>query len=324
MRRRDAALCGVACVGVGFLAGILVGYTATRPPGAEQPVIAPTKAEKSGVAVTIVLGIPRPLVAAQISIVSARLPESWRGIDIFCQRDAASTRNALGPQLPRGVQVTRLSERLRALDRRSILLSLEFWEQVRERRVLYFEAGATVLCSGGAPSLDAFGQYSWIGAAWKWAKPASPHSNGGNGALSLRDRDILVDLLRRRDPPPKGNEDMWFVSQLAADRRNTVRLAPPNVSALFAVEEVYDSTRENPPVGVYHLMRTMPYANRSRLLKLCPEAKILFAVDHDPRCAVRCPRDTNLLGQPLSVWKERCSAPLADARACDLVGVPPR
>ena len=35
-----------------------------------------------------------------------------------------------------------------------------------------------------------------------------PHAVGGNGALSLRNRDVVAAVLDDREPPAKGNEDM--------------------------------------------------------------------------------------------------------------------
>ena len=159
-----------------------------------------------------------------------------------------------------------------------------------------------------------FTPYDWVGAPWKWAKPGTPHSKGGNGALSLRNRAALVALFDGGfAPPSKGNEDMLFVRALGG---TNARLAPKHVSRRFAVEETYDIGET--PVGVYHLMRTMPHANRTRLLDACPEAKLLFKALHDPRCKMACPRDPELLSGPLRDWTARCAGAGEDA-GCELV-----
>ena len=49
----------------------------------------------------------------------------------------------------------------------------------------------------------------------------------------------------------------------------------------------------------------MKLRSRPALLEACPEAKLLFAAQHDPRCAYRCP-SARLLGAPLAEWKEMC------------------
>jgi len=216
----------------------------------------------------------------------------------------------------RGVDAVPLSSSIAGLSQRMLLLSADFWRNIRFDRVLWFEPGTTVLCASAALPLDApaFAPYDWVGAPWKWAKPGTPHSVGGNGALSLRNRAALVALFDGGfAPPSKGNEDMLFVRALGG---TSARLAPKDVSRRFAVEETYDISAT--PVGVYHLMRTMPHANRTRLLDACPEAKLLFKALHDPRCKMACPRDPELLEGPLRDWTARCTGAGEDA-GCELV-----
>jgi hypothetical protein len=211
----------------------------------------------------------------------------------------------------RGVAAVPLTRSIAGLSQRSLLLNADFWQNLRYDRVLWFEPGSTVLCAGANLPLDApvFAPYDWVGAPWKWAKPGSPHSTGGNGALSLRNRAPLVALLEGGfAPPAKGNEDMLWVRALSA---TSARLAPKHVSRRFAVKEAYDM--DATPVGVYHPMRMMPYANRSQLLDVCPEAKLLFKALHDPRCKAACPRDKDLLAGPLRDWTARCTGAGEDA-----------
>lgn len=337
---------------VGFTMGLIARCTLSRQddPIPKETVASPelTTSQQTqplqftGVAVTIIgdrLRSPSS-VLAQLSMVEANLPASWRGIDAYV-RDIIGVGKQFGVRpLKRVNRLTliQLEQNLRHLSQRSILLSPQFWSQIREKRLLFFEVGTTVMCSNAHLSIDdeALRYYDWVGAPWKWAKAGSPHAHGGNGAFSLRNRDMLLEMLRRNAVPDKGNEDMWYVSKLASSPRLPLpigrkpRLAPRNVSSLFAVEEIYMRGSEA-PVGVYHLMRTLPYANRSRLLRDCPEAKLLFTAKHDPRCSIRCPRNRSLLDRPLSVWKKLCSAEpaqglftrLAGSGACDLVEPPP-
>mmetsp|Transcript_29817 Transcript_29817/g.92255 ORF Transcript_29817/g.92255 Transcript_29817/m.92255 type:complete len:109 (-) Transcript_29817:30-356(-) len=86
-----------------------------------------------------------------------------------------------------------------------------------------------------------------------------------------------------------------------AERVVCYRQAPKAVASRFAVEELTPADRKAPPVGVFHLMRTVPHTNRSKLLALCPEAKLLFPAVHDPRCKVACPSKRFLDG-PLRDW----------------------
>ena len=260
------------------------------------------------------------VVAAQLALVASKLPAAWAGVDVYYRPKEKHT-SAVGRIVHaidglRGVDAVPLSSSIAGLSQRALLLSADFWRNIRFDRVLWFEPGTTVLCASAALPLDApaFAPYDWIGAPWKWAKPGTPHSVGGNGALSLRNRAALVALFDGGfAPPTKGNEDMLFVRALGG---TNARLAPKDVSRRFAVEETYDVGTT--PVGVYHLMRTMPHANRSRLLDACPEAKLLFKALHDPRCKMACPRDPELLEGPLRDWTARCTGAGEDA-GCELV-----
>ena len=260
------------------------------------------------------------MVAAQLALVASKLPAAWAGVDVYYRPKEKHT-SAVGRIVHaidglRGVDAVPLSSSISGLSQRALLLSADFWRNIRFDRVLWFEPGTTVLCASAALPLDApaFAPYDWVGAPWKWAKPGTPHSVGGNGALSLRNRAALVALFDGGfAPPSKGNEDMLFVRALGG---TNARLAPKHVSRRFAVEETYDI--KTTPVGVYHLMRTMPHANRSRLLDACPEAKLLFKALHDPRCKMACPRDPGLLEGPLRDWTARCTGAGEDA-GCELV-----
>ena len=149
-----------------------------------------------------------------------------------------------------GVRLVRIPSSHADLDRRKLLLSTWLWEEALApyTKILIFDT-ATALCGNhGGRGVEDFLIYDWVGAAWKWAKPGSPHSFGGNGALSLRTRSLMLQVVRdaisssqknqkgplppQQPPSPglrekisrgvesryvttfKGNEDMWFVKEL--------------------------------------------------------------------------------------------------------------
>mmetsp|Transcript_1621 Transcript_1621/g.4823 ORF Transcript_1621/g.4823 Transcript_1621/m.4823 type:complete len:335 (+) Transcript_1621:3-1007(+) len=267
---------------------------------------------EGGVAVTVVPARKRltSVAAAMAKLATVVAASPWP-VDAYVRDDSI--------ELPRGVRAVQLPASLARLDQRGLLLSVEFWATVRHRRVLFFELGSTVMC-GAAPlrADDAlFAEYGWVGARWKWAKNW-PHVLGGNGAFSLRDRDELIAALKESSQPVNANEDRWFVRTLA---ERGAALAPGTVSDAFAAEEIFASDRTTAPVGVYHLLKTLPYHNRSALLRLCPEAKLLFPANHDPRCALRCPRNRTLLAAPLADWAARCRSPHSSS-SCDLTWTP--
>lgn len=93
-----------------------------------------------------------------------------------------------------------------------------------------------------------------VGAAWKWAKPGSPHEWGGNGALSLRSRAVVLAVLEDFIATAamsagsgaasaaavagssglhasfKGNEDMWFIRRLVELRDRALAAAAVNTA----------------------------------------------------------------------------------------------
>lgn len=158
--------------------------------------------------------------------------------------------------------------------------------------------GTSALCGNSQYNFIDFVDYDWVGAAWKWAEKGSPHEYGGNGALSIRNRDLILKVLDKfmseiveeetRYATFKGNEDMWYVKKLFEimndhnhrDISANIRLAPRNVSMAFAVEELYDE-ESGVPLGVYHTMRSMTDKLRERILRECPEAKRLFSAKHE-------------------------------------------
>lgn len=181
------------------------------------------------------------------------------------------------------------------------------WSACLHKTVFLFD-GTSALCGNSPYKISDFIEYDWIGAAWKWAKLGSPHEFGGNGALSLRNRDLVLKVLNKfmndefkqekkvefetRYAVFKGNEDMWYVKKLF-EMNNThgniednnensqmIKLAPRNVSMTFAVEELYDEKKPI-PFGVYHTMRSMTDKAREHILRECPEAKRLFSAKHE-------------------------------------------
>jgi hypothetical protein len=178
--------------------------------------------------------------------------------------------------------------------------------------------GTSALCGNSPHKVSDFVDYDWIGAAWKWAKPGTPHEFGGNGALSIRSRDLMLTVLHHfmeseegkttssstgtdgssnskkvlnhhnesRHAVFKGNEDMWYVKKIfeyiekGIIKATSAKLAPKNVSMTFAVEELYDDKLPF-PCGVYHTMRSMTDKLREKVLNECPEAKRLFSAKHE-------------------------------------------
>lgn len=273
------------------------------PPVADQPC----STKLRGVALHVVLESPRnpSNFVALLHNVLAVLPVGWdvqlvhRPVVRAWLDQQPGVQRLLQAHPPR-VRLTEVAPSHMAMDRKALLLSPWLWQQAHAEAVLVFDT-PVALC-GNAPITvdDLAGHYDWVGAAWKWAKPGSPHEWGGNGALSLRNASVVLNVLQDElaqsgtnaplSVQTRGNEDMWFVRRLFEERRQRphIRLAPRAVSMQWVCEEVCESR----PFGVYHLMRSMSAETRSKVLAFCPEARRMFDSVHPPPVRGRTPGKT--------------------------------
>ena len=145
-----------------------------------------------------------------------------------------------------------------------ILTSIEFWRQVKGKRVLFFQSDS-VLCSNASSNITDFLEYDFIGAPWRV---------GGccNGGLSIRNRNKIIELLERKRfiwKPNQINEDGWFTKHLPSVNG---RVAPRSVARRFSVETIY-----YPSPFAIHKLRTNAFGeeNLRKLCKQCPELSLL-------------------------------------------------
>ena len=179
-------------------------------------------------------------------------------------------------------------------NRHALLTSSFFWNQVKAENVLMFDT-TTVLCASSPHSISEFAsKFDYVGAPWKWAVRSADaardteFTRGGNGMLSFRRKSTMLKVtaaFNRTDM----NEDMWFVRHLG---KIGARLSDAETGVRFAVEELpYER-----PFGVSYGMRTVPKAERAKILKQCPEARVLvgylpgasWVIDHMDGTANGC------------------------------------
>jgi hypothetical protein len=263
-RKRLTITCFIASVILSILFGAVLGFmhfSSVAVPHANClasiPQTPPPTAIR-GVAVNILTeppSNPAQLVNVLLNF-AAVLPAAWP-IQLFTSvRSHAAI--AMLPGIVRLVnagrmRLTPLAPLLDGRGRRELLLSPWLWRRCAADSVLIFD-GSSALCGNSPWTPDDFRvAYDWVGAAWKWAKPDSPHAWGGNGALSLRNRTlvlrVLEDALAGQPAEPgdgpeseaeraatagsasgeaapyayarfKGNEDMWYVRKLHALRES--------------------------------------------------------------------------------------------------------
>jgi hypothetical protein len=109
-------------------------------------------------------------------------------------------------------------------DYNKLLTSVKFWESMPFDKVLIFQHDSKLLRSG----VDEFLEWDYVGAPWKF------QMNGGNGGLSLRSKQAMIDTLKLHTwDNSKGNEDIFFSNLLVG------KLAPRCVCEKFSCETIF-------------------------------------------------------------------------------------
>ena len=112
----------------------------------------------------------------------------------------------------------------------------EFWEQVRGKKVFTFQLDSILLRSG----IDEFLKYDYVGAPWR--KPKED-SLVGNGGLSLRTKDVMIDICKNNPTEEVIWEDIYFVKHLKGKGVPDV-----DTASKFSMEDVYSPN----PLGVHY------------------------------------------------------------------------
>jgi hypothetical protein len=109
-------------------------------------------------------------------------------------------------------------------DYNKLLTSIHFWEQVPFDKVLIFQHDSRILRAG----IDEFLEWDYVGAPWKF------QMNGGNGGLSLRSKQSMIDTLNSfKWDNSKGYEDVFYSNHLIGN------LAPRCICEKFSCETIF-------------------------------------------------------------------------------------
>jgi len=152
----------------------------------------------------------------------------------------------------------------------------QWWELIPGEHVLTLSPTPVpgVLCSGADHAIEDFLEYDYIGAPWKWAAAGSPFTSGGNGAIALRRKSAMLEILTKESYKGTQNEDMWFIDRMVTHNKKNpghFKLNDLEVGKTFSVEEIFYPS----PVCVSYALRTLSKANRETVLDNCPEARAL-------------------------------------------------
>ena len=160
-----------------------------------------------------------------------------------------------------------------------------FWEQLAPAgHVLLFQADS-ILCSNSKTKMESFLEYDFVGAPIDVPLEGNAgHGEGYNGGLSLRNRTMILDIIKKYScmgekaegkivqdacvtkAPCLKFEDQWYYSKM---KGMGARLPSKEVAATFAVETIWYDT----PLG-YHQVDRWNADNIDKVVEWCPEYKI--------------------------------------------------
>ena len=150
------------------------------------------------------------------------------------------------------------------------------WEQLAPaQHVLVFQADA-ILCANAHRTVDDFLEWDWIAATLSGSERLY------NGGLSLRNRTMILDILRegnnweaetKSGEWTMGGEDVWFSRKM--DQRGA-HLPVERVAIQFACQHEWHINQEKEPLG-YHKVHKNAAGRLDEISRWCPEISLAAA-----------------------------------------------
>ena len=125
---------------------------------------------------------------------------------------------------------------LTKIEYNKLFRDVEFWKKVKGDKVFTFQLDSILLRSG----IDEFLDYDYIGAPWRKPKEGS---YVGNGGLSLRTRDVMLEISATNKVEEVIWEDIYFVKYLKGRG-----VADVDDAKRFSMEDIYHPN----PLGVHY------------------------------------------------------------------------
>ena len=214
-----------------------------------------------------VLGPSWPIVfyTSQEAVTQHFQPESEKGSAIW--RSAVEEGRVKVRTIPEEYNLT-------SRDGVNIYLSRPWlWEQLAPaQHVLVFQADA-ILCANAHRTVDDFFEWDWIAATLDDTKHLY------NGGLSLRNRTMILDILREGNNWERetasgewtmGGEDVWFSTKM--DQRGA-HLPEQRVALQFACQHDWHISHEKEPLGYHKVHKNVP-GHLDEIARWCPEISL--------------------------------------------------
>lgn len=182
-----------------------------------------------------------------------------------------------------GIMVRYLPDTVSFSDHHAVSLFLAepwIWEDLAPYKKILMFQDDSIICSASSARVDDFIQYDLIGA------PIAPaYGKGYNGGLSIRNRELLLDLFTMfsyandsETPEAPSNlkfEDQWLYTRMQelppkADGTPAANLPSVEVARSFAVETIW----QEKPLGFHQPVRWQKN-NMAKIMKYCPEVGMI-------------------------------------------------
>lgn len=239
----------------------------------------------------------------------ASLPPNWMVQIYYLPRNRMSKEavnySGVRKQIKKGfVELVPIPDEYRKMKRKEIMLLPWLYRQMKSDKVLFF-GGTSVLCSNSNYDLDNdFNQFDYIGSPWH-----DFNGRGGSGAISLRNRTAMLQILENMDEPPEMGmkEDFFLVDKLKGFNSTLGnRLASMEDTKQFGISDSIKSfsdlgvATEHPDfMTAQGTLVALSDEERNTAIEFCPELKLFFPVLHSPDCFGANPK-------PLHCFKFLC------------------
>lgn len=121
--------------------------------------------------------------------------------------------------------------------------TVDFWSKVKGEKVLMFQLDSLLLRYG----IDDFLRYDYIGAPWTKPKEGS---FVGNGGLSIRTKQTMIEIVEKHNTYPSEWEDIYFVKHLKDNNLPSI-----DVAMKFSVEDIFYPN----PIGLHNPVKISPH-----------------------------------------------------------------
>jgi Protein of unknown function (DUF5672) len=120
-----------------------------------------------------------------------------------------------------------------------LLMTSDFWKKIKGEKILIFQTDSVLLRHG----IDEFLEYDYVGAPWRKSKEGQFIGNGG---LSLRTKEVMINICDNYKETEHIWEDIYFIKHLKGQGVPDIEIAKR-----FSMEDVFSPN----PLGVHNPIR---------------------------------------------------------------------